>query len=181
MQTPSLFQRATAEPQGAEPEAGFKKHNIDQFIPPELKDIVDRVVAAGMKVMYSDDMKEDILDEIKRDVPPAQKMAEATVGMVLMLDQRSKGIPMAALFPVAMKLLDESAEILVAAGQPVTQEDYSDAARRVFVLMGQKLGATPDQIMEGAGSGVPPEEPGEPQGQMPMAPQQMPMPQGAMQ
>jgi hypothetical protein len=142
MQTPALFQRARQ----LEAEK-FKKHDINQFIAPEVKDIVERVVAAGMKVMYSEDMRDDVQRALESDAPPGQKMAENVVGLILMLDQKSKGIPQAAIFPVAMKLLDEAADVLNSAGQPVTQEDYSDAARRMFVLLGQKLGVPDEELM----------------------------------
>lgn len=145
MQTPALFQRARQR----EAEK-FQKHNIDQFIAPEVKDIVDRVVAAGMKVMYSPEMRDDIERALQSDAPVGQKMAENVVGLILMLDQKSKGIPQAAIFPIAMKLLDEAADIMNAAGQPVTQEDYSDAARRMFVLIGQKLGVPDEELMSAA-------------------------------
>lgn len=131
--------------------AKFQKPDISQFIPPEAKDAVDRVVAAGTKLMYSPDMRQELQAEIERDVPPAQKMAEAVTGLILTLDKQSKGgIPVQALFPAAMELMGEAAEVLAAAGQPVTQEDYNEAARQMFVLIGRKLGASDEQLMQGA-------------------------------
>lgn len=131
--------------------AKFKKPDISGFIPPEARDAVDRVVAAGVKLMYAPDMRQELQAEIQRDVPPAQKMAEAVTGLVLTLDKQSKGgIPVAAIFPAAMELMGEAAEVLGAAGQPVTQEDYNEAARQMFVLLGRKMGATDEQLMQGA-------------------------------
>lgn len=131
--------------------AKFKKPDISGFIPPEAKDAVDRVVAAGTKLMYSPDMRQELQAEIDRDVPPAQKMAEAVTGLILTLDKQSQGgIPVQALFPAAMELMGEAAEVLAAAGQPVTQEDYNEAARQMFVLLGRKMGATDEQLMQGA-------------------------------
>lgn len=158
MQTPALLQRARQRES-----AQFQKHDISQFVAPEVKDIVDRVVAAGMKVMYSPDMRDDVQRELAKDTPPGQKMAENVVGLILMLDQKSRGIPQAAVFPVAMKLLDEVADVMNAAGQPITQEDYADAARRMFVLLGQKMGASEEDLMATAeqfGGGEDPEEEG---------------------
>jgi hypothetical protein len=161
-QTPALMQRARERAPQAE---GYKKPDIAQFIPPEQKDAVDRVVAAGQKVMYSPDMREQLLEEVKRDAPIPQKLAEGVVGLLLTLDKQSNGgIPVAALFPAAMELLGEAAETLGAAGQKVTQEDYNQAAQMMFVLLGRKLGASDEQIMQGAeqamgGQGAAPAEP----------------------
>lgn len=156
-----------AKPQG-KPEAppekppaaqgGFQKPNIDAFIPPETKDAVDRVVAAGMRMMYAPAMREDLQAEIARDAPVPQKLAESTAGLVLTLDQQAKGgIPVQAIFPAAVGLLGEASEVLAAAGQPVTQEDYNAAALQVFAILGRKMGASDDEIMQTASQMVPQE------------------------
>lgn len=135
---------------------GFKKPDVSQFVPPELADAVDRVVAAGHKIMYSPDMREELRAEVQRDAPTPQKLAEAVVGLLLTLDKQAKGgIPNGALFPAAIKLLGEGADLLSAAGQAVSQEDFNEAARMSFVLIGTKLGAKPEQIMQAAQGSVP--------------------------
>ncbi len=128
--------------------AKFNKPDITQFIPNDMRDIVDRVVAAGHKVIYSEQMRQQVLDEIGLDTPVPQKLAEAVVGLLLTLDSKSQGgIPQAALFPAAVGLLGEAAEILSAAGQVVTQEDFNEALRMMFVLIAKKLGASDDDVM----------------------------------
>lgn len=131
--------------------AKFKKPDISGFVPPEARDAVDRVVAAGQKLMYSPDMRQELQAEVQRDAPPAQKMAESVTGLLLTLDKQSQGgIPMAALFPAAMELMGEAAEVLAAAGQPVTQTDYNEAAQQMFVMISRKLGIDDEQIMGAA-------------------------------
>ena len=174
---PSLMQRATAkvapedqaalapeqmpeqmpeqEPEAVEPadndgdQAQFTKPDIARFIPEDMRDIVDRVVAAGHKMIYSEQMREQVAKEIQRDVPVAQKLGEAVVGLLLTLDSKTpSGIPQAAIFPAAVELLAEAAEILSASGQPVTQEDFNEAMRTMWVLIGKKLGASDADIMQ---------------------------------
>lgn len=157
----SLMQQArskgaapTREPEEAQGGA-FQRPDIGQFIPEESKDAVARVVAAGMKLMYSPQMREEVQKEIQREAPVGQKLAESVTGLVLTLDQQARGgIPMEAIFPAAMELLGEAAEVLTAAGETVTQADYNDAAQRMFVLIGQKLGATEEQLMGAAEQAV---------------------------
>lgn len=160
-QTPALLQRAK------ERTSGFKKPDIAGFIPPELRDAVDRIVAAGKKLMFAPETRQQLMQEVQRDVPPPQKMAEAISGLMLTLDQKSQGgLPVGAIFPAAMELLGDAAEVLTAAGQQVTQDDYNQAAQLMFVILGRKLGATDDQLMQTAqqaqaGQGGMENEPGE--------------------
>lgn len=144
----------------------FKRPNVEQFIPEQARDAVQRVVAAGMKVMYAPEMRQEIIKEVQSDAPTAQKMAESVTGLMLMLDRKSQGgIPLQAIFPAAMELLGEAGEVLSAAGEPVTQADYNEAAQMLFINIGRKLGASDEQMMgaaqQAAGSAEP--EPGEDQ------------------
>jgi hypothetical protein len=193
----SLMQRAQAQKAGPTVAPGpsdaegaetggepFKRPDISQFVPPEIKDVVDRVVAAGVKVMYSPQMQEQMKAAIESQDPVPKKMAENVTGLLLTLDKQTQGgIPDQALFPAGMELMGEAAEVLTSAGQPVTQEDYNQAARMMFVLVGQKLGGTPDQIMQAAAQAVPGEAGEEQQeGAVPGQPEEVPeeAPQGPM-
>lgn len=145
MQQAALMQRAQQRTPKA---AGFKKPDPSTFIPKGSEDAVQRVVAAAMKTMYSPAMREELQNEISRDVPIPQKMAEGVVGLVLTLDKQTQGgIPQAAIFPAVLMLLGEAAELLTSAGQPVTQDDYNEAAQIAFVLVARKMGAKDEDIM----------------------------------
>jgi hypothetical protein len=134
---------------------GFTPPALDTFTPPELRDDVERVVAAGMKILYGNDMREEVQQELARNVPMAQKLGEAVVGLLLTLDQQSRGgIPEAVLAPAAQALLGEAAEIAQAAGQPVTEEEFKDASIVAFQTLGRKLGYSEDQMMQAVGGGA---------------------------
>ena len=127
----------------------FKKPNVDQFVQPKDRDAVDRVVAAGVKLMYAPNMRAELRQAVDSDTPVPQKLAENAAGLLLILDQKAKGkIPVAALFPAALALLGEAAEVLIAAGQEVTQEVYNEAAQMLFVLLARKMGASDEQVMQ---------------------------------
>lgn len=183
----SLMERAQQEagqPQDAG--AAFQRPDISKVVSPEMRDVVDRVVAAGMRVMTSPEMRDDVSKAIQSQDPVPKKLAENVVGLLLMLDQKTPGgIPAAALFPVALELLGEAAEILTTAGQQVTQDNYNEAAMMMYGIIGQKLGAKPEELMGAAQQamqgGAPVEEAGAasaaamqpapqpPQGQQPTA------------
>lgn len=136
----------------AESAQGFKPPETSSYVPEEQRDAVERVVAAGMRILYGADMREEVQKELARDVPMAQKLAEAVTGLLLTLDSQSRGgIPEAALAPAAQALLGEAVEIAQAAGQPVTEEEFKEASMLCFQMIGKKLGYTDEQIMQAVG------------------------------
>lgn len=150
---------------------GFKKPDTAQFTPPAQKDAVERIVAAGMKVMYSPDMRDDVMQAVQSQDPVPQKLAKSVVGLMLMLDSKAKGgLPPEALFPAELELLGEACEVLEAAGQPVTMDDYNMAAQLIFVMTAKKLGATDEQVMSVEQMDEPEAAPGGPGMIAPIAP-----------
>jgi hypothetical protein len=130
----------------------FTKPDISGFIPEQMQDAVARIVAAGTKLIYSPQLREQVMKDIEREGEVPQKLAESTVGLLLTLDGQAKGggIPMEALFPAGMELLGEAAEILSATGQVVTQADYNQAALQMSMLIVKKLApeASDEEIMQ---------------------------------
>jgi hypothetical protein len=154
-QQPALMQRA--QQRAAEPAAEeFQRPDTASLVPKGAEDAYARIVAAGQKLMYSQDMRDDLQKEVARDVPVAQKMAEGVVGLMLTMDKQAKGgLPMEALFPAALELLNEAAAILTESGQTVTMEDWKDGARMMFVIMARKFGAKDEEIMAAVQQMVP--------------------------
>ena len=159
-QKPALLQRAKQKVEG------FKRPDVKPLIPPDMVDVVDRVVAAGMRYLYSPEMREEVTAAIESPEPTPQKLGNNVTGLLLTLDNQTKGgIPQAALFPAGIELLGEAAEMLVASGQPVTQEDFNTAGLTIFATLAKKLGASDDDVMAAAqqqvGGAAQPGAPGE--------------------
>lgn len=150
---------------------GFTKPDVSQFVPPGMKDQVDRIVAAGMKMMYSPDMRDEVMAAVQGDEPTSKKLADNVTGLMLALDQKAQGgMPIEAIFPAAIGLMGEAADVLVAAGQEVSQEDFNEGARMVFVMIGKQMGASDEDIMGAAQQHAGPDQEGAddamPEGQM---------------
>lgn len=142
MATPSLLQKA----KGKAP--AFKRPDLSAFIPEGQEDAVARLVAAGMKIMYAPDMKDEVMAAVQADQPAGQKLGENAAGIMLTLMEQAQGnVPPEAIFPAAAELMSECAEMLNAAGQPVTQEDWKDGFYMLLGILGKKLGGTDEQIM----------------------------------
>lgn len=143
----------------------LKAPDYREFTPPEILDEVERIVAAGMKLMYAPEMSDERMAAVQSKDPVDQTLADNVVGLLLTLDQQAQGgLPVATLFPAAMGLLGEAAQVLQAAGKAVTQDDFNDAAVRMFAVIGKKLGGSDEQIMQaaeqamGGGAGMPQRE-----------------------
>lgn len=147
----SLMQSAQTQTNAAKTGEDFTPKDPREFVPEESRDAVDRVVAAGMKLLYSAEMEDERQEAIQSPQPVAKKLADNITGLMLTLDQQSKGgIPQAALFPAAVMLLNEAGQMLIQAGQKVTQDDYNESMQILYVQIGKKLGATDDQLMTAA-------------------------------
>ena len=148
-----------AAAQGEQQPGAYKAPDWKALTPPEVHDAVERVVAAGAKLMYSPDFRDDLKQAVAAEMPVDQKLADNVVGLLLMLDQKSQGgIPVAALFPAGVALMDEAAQVLGAAGQSVTQEDFDGATMRLFALMSKKMGASDEDAMKAASDAMPDDE-----------------------
>lgn len=153
MQDKPLIERAaSAQKDGAPTDGGaLVKPDMARFVPDKLRDAFERVVAAGMKVMYSPQAAQEVMAEVRAPGPAVQKLASSTAGLVVMLHRQAKpGIPGAVIFPAAVALMYEAAQLLEAAGEPVTQEQFNEAAILMNAELGKALGVSDEEIMQGA-------------------------------
>lgn len=141
------------------------------------QDVIDRLHAAGVKVMYSpgqDAQRQKAIQDAKASGKIANVIALNVTGLMLILDKQTKGgVPAKALFPAAMQLAGDAEEMLGNAGIEATPDDMKDVSRQLYVMLAKKFfGATDEQINQGAsnalkssGQGSEPAEPmdGEPE------------------
>jgi hypothetical protein len=143
-----------------EPAGDFKRPDLSKSIPAEQQDAVARIVAAGMKVMYSPEMREQVMEVVQSQDPVPKRLAESVVGLLLVMDQKAQKngqpLPIEALPWAATELIGEAADILAAAKQPVSQDDFKAACTLAVWMIARKMGATDEQVMQGLeGAGAP--------------------------
>lgn len=114
----------------------------------KLGDAYDRVLTAGMKMMYSADnsqmMQEIIMDET---IPIANKLGEGIANLLVMMDNQGNGsIPKEVLVPVGVALMFEAADYLFEVGIEFTENDLGDALELLIrsILVG--YGIDPSKI-----------------------------------
>ncbi len=109
----------------------------------KLGDAYDRVLTAGMKMMYSADnsqmMQQIIMDE---EIPIANKLGEGIANLLVMMDNQGNGtIPKEVLVPVGVALMFEAADYLFEVGIEFTEEDLGDGLELLIraVLIGYNI------------------------------------------
>lgn len=99
-------------------------------MPDELKEAYERVVAAGMQVMFSKDSNKAAVDSIQRgDGPLAQRLGMAIAGLLGMIVKESNNtVPPQVVIPAGVELLAQAADFLRKAGlEKVNNKVIGDA------------------------------------------------------
>lgn len=112
-----------------------------------LHPVIDRLVDAGMKVIYAEQNREQLHEQLgDGSDPEAIGAGVAKVVGVLFAESGGKA-PMQALIPAAMLLLVEGLQFLEDAGaQKVTPEFLAECTQATGSAVLQMLGVSPEQI-----------------------------------
>lgn len=145
-QQEGLIQQGMARPQGDELTLEAVKQNIQ--MPPELQEAYERVVIAGMKMMFDQKTHRAMLAELNKQGPMGDKLGRGVAGLLLLLFQESNGtLPPAVMIPAGMELIMQAVDF-VRRGElaEVTNEDIGRAIEVLIMTLMQKFGADPARI-----------------------------------
>ena len=150
---PAAEQQDMAEDQqeGEQDDAGPIKAQIEQELraklSPELNKAMDKVIVAGMKVMFSPETHQLALKEIEGDDMP-EDVGRGVANLLMMLFQESRGtMPMEAGIPGAVVLCIEALEFLEKAGAiEVTKETVARSVQSLFTYVMQGAGISKEKM-----------------------------------
>lgn len=109
-------------------------------IPPQDKGTVERVVAAGGKVMFSESTHKYMLEIINDKGDMATNLGAGIVQLMLLLLQQTKGnIPLNALTPAASILLIQAMEYVEKTQGGMSMEIFSDALKITIAGLMKKV------------------------------------------
>lgn len=143
-----LIQDNMARPEGDDIDVETIKENIK--MPPELQEAYERVVIAGMKVMFSKESHKLMLDELKKEGPIGQKLGMGIAGLMLLLVKESNStIPPEVIIPAGINLLTRAADFVRKTElEKITNADIGDAMEVMISTILQKFGVEPEQMAE---------------------------------
>lgn len=141
-----LIQEGMARPQGEDLTLESVKQNIQ--MPPELQEAYERVVIAGMKVMFDKSTHRAMLREITKPGPMGDKLGQGVAGLLLMLFQESnKTMPPAVMIPAGVELVMQAADFVRRAELgTVTNDDIGRAVEVMITTLMSKFGADPARL-----------------------------------
>ena len=143
-----LIQDKMARPDGEDLDTEAIKENIK--MPPELQEAYERVVIAGMKVMFSKESHKLMLDELQKEGPVGQKLGMGIAGLMLLLVKESNNtIPPEVIIPAGVNLLSRAADFIRKSEiEKITNADNGDAMEVMISTILQKFGVEPEQMAE---------------------------------
>jgi len=125
----------------------------------QQKEQLLRIVAAGKKVMYSQQTHQMMLESMQGEGAPEEKLSKGIIGLLSMLWGESKGsLPPQLIIPAGMVLMADAADFMRQAGEPVTPEQFGAATEMMVDGLLKQGGVDPDKLAAQAGGGEPEEE-----------------------
>jgi hypothetical protein len=121
-------------------------------IPAQFQNAFQRIVTAGLKVMYSPQTHEMMVQEMNKPQPIEASAAEGVAKLMGILWHEGKGtLPMQAMIPAAVVLLCEGLDFAEKAGKAkVTPQILAEATKQCMSDLMQILGITPQKIQAAA-------------------------------
>jgi hypothetical protein len=117
-------------------------------LPPELQDAYDRVVAAGMKVLFSKETHQYMLDQIQAPGQAAEKLGQGIAKVVVFLFNESNGtLPQDVIVPAALLLLLKAADFINKSGKgEISDEEIGQAVEVLISSLFEGFGEDPAQL-----------------------------------
>lgn len=143
-----IIQDQMARPEGEELTPEAVSENIK--MPPELQEAYDRVVLAGMKIMFTKDSHKLMLKELQKPGPVGQKLGQGIAGLMLILVKESNNsIPPAVLIPAGIQLMMQAVDFMRQTGmEKVTNQDIGDGMELMIMTLMEKFGASPEKVQQ---------------------------------
>jgi hypothetical protein len=144
----AIIQDKMGRPEGEDLDTEAIKDNIK--MPPELQEAYERVVIAGMKVMFSKESHKLMLDELQKEGPVGQKLGTGIAGLMLLLIKESNGtIPPEVVVPAGINLLTRAADFIRKSKiEKITNGDIGDAMEVFISTVLEKFGVDPAKMAD---------------------------------
>lgn len=134
-------------------------------VPGQLRSAVDRLVTAGMHVMFDPKTNQMLLQQVDKPGGAAtDNVAQGIAALMSILKNQSKGpFPMQAVMPAAYMLMCQALDFMGKTGRmEVTDDEIADTFSALSAYMGQKMGVTAQTVQQArqmSGAGGPPAQP----------------------
>lgn len=121
---------------------------LESINPPELQEAVQRVVEAGKKIMYSEQTRDMLIEQLSTEGELQEVVGSGIAKLAaLLFSEYQQTLPMEVLMPAAFLLMVESLDFLERAGRTeITPDFVAECTQEVSSAILQALGVTPEQL-----------------------------------
>jgi ABC-type dipeptide/oligopeptide/nickel transport system ATPase subunit len=128
------------------------KVNGSMQIPPQLQGAYQKIVLAGMKVMFDKNTHQMAMQELEKQGPVSDNLAEGIINLMALLWQKSnKTMPPQLIIPAGITLLMEAADFIKKSQiVPIEPQDLGDATQKFVMGIMKKFGLNPDAVIQKA-------------------------------
>ena len=143
-----IIQDKMGRPDGDDLTTKAVTKNIE--MPPELQEAYERVVIAGMKVMFSKESHRAMLQEIQKPGRMDERLGKGIAGLMLMLFKESnETMPPAVIIPSGFNLLMQAVDFLRKSGlAKPTNAEIGDGIETMMSIILEKFGVAPDKMAQ---------------------------------
>ena len=123
---------------------------VREKIPPQFRVAVQRIVLAGMKVMFSPETHQLMLRALHSDTDPAHAVGMGVTQLMTLLYRESRGtMPTPAMVPAGILLCCEALDFMERSNMvQVTTDLIDNTVQTVTAYLLQKLGFTPEKMAQ---------------------------------
>lgn len=138
-----MIQDSMARPDGEDLTPEAIQQNIK--MPPELQEAYEKVVVAGMKIMFSKESHRLMLKEMQKSGPVADRLGKSIAGlMLIMIKESNNTMPPQVIIPAGLELMMQAVDFMRKTGmQKVTNKDIGDAMQIFINTIFEKFGVDP--------------------------------------
>lgn len=138
-----LIQDKMARPEGDELTPEAVKNGIQ--IPPDMQEAYDRVVVAGMKLMFSKETHRIMLKEMQKQGPLSQRLGRGVAGlMLIMVKESNNTMPPQIIIPAGVELLMQAVDFMKKTDMATpTNEEIGQAMQIMITTILEKFGVDP--------------------------------------
>ena len=129
------------------------RQGLRENVPPQMREAYDKVVAAGMKIMFDKSTHHLMQEQMQAEGPIDDRLAEGVAGLMAMMLKNTKGaFPQQLIIPAGIELMLHAADFAAqAAGERIDAETMGSAIQKFVFNLFEGAGIKPDMLMAGVG------------------------------
>lgn len=116
-------------------------------LPDDLRQVYERVVDGGLKLMFSEQTREQTLQFMQGEGDPAEKMGEGVAAvMATLFKQSNNTMPPQVIIPAGVELLLHAVDVVKKSGGEWSQDDTAESMANMVEAIFRQFGTSLDQV-----------------------------------